>query len=312
MPSAAPPSAEASDEPRIAFVRFDSLGEEDQEAGAGVPGGVFVIGLGSGQLTKVSINLDRVVPIAPGWSPNGRQIAFGGVEDLNADGAYGVDESGIYVTNLDTGEMRRAASGRLGGWRLSWSPAGQLLLVTGMQSGNPVPFVYALETSSGITYTHPEIGQITTACWSPQGDLIAAYSREDHQIHMLDSEGNQVFTFEAPHGDVLELIWASAAANEASEGQLFATAGTGYELGAGRLYQRSASDDTNESWRPVVGAQSYTALLSASPDGQSIAFTGFASQREGDLYVLDSGDAEPRQITSDPGFEGAATWVSVP
>ncbi len=312
MPSAAPASTEASDEPRIAFLRIDRETAEGHDSGPGMPGGVYVKSLISGQLTRVSAGVDRVLALTPSWSADGKQIVFGAVEDLNANRTYDADEPGVYVSSIDTGEVRRVASGWLGSWKLSWSPAGDLVLVTGMEPGDPVPFVYALETSTGITYTHPEIGQITTACWSPEGDRIAAYSKEDHLVHILDSEGERIFALEAPYGDVLELIWTPRRADENSEGQLFAIAGTSFELGAGPLYQRSLSADTSERWTPVAGAQSFTALLSASTDGRYVAFTRFASQHEGDLYVLERGEPQPRQITSDPGFEGTATWVLVP
>ena len=312
MPSAAPPSAEVSDEPRIAFLRIDTQDAESRDTGPFAPGGVYVLGLNSGQTGKVSAQVDRIMTVRPSWSPDGRQIAFGGAEDLNADGAYALDESGVYVSDVNSGEVRRVATGLLAGWQLSWSPAGDLLLATGIEAGDSVPYVYALEIGSGITYTHPYIGEITTACWSPEGDHIAAYSREDHRIHVLDSQGDEAFAFDAPYGDVLEIIWTPGAAPDASDEQLFAVTGTGFELGAGPLYRRHVSASAGEHWIPVAGAQSFTALLSASPDGRYVAFTRFSSEHEGDLFVLDRADREPRQITSDPGFEGAATWVSVP
>jgi Tol biopolymer transport system component len=312
MPSAAPPSVEEGGGPRVAFLGLDPQSADSQEAGLGVSGSVCVMGLASGQTAKVSAELDRVVGVAPSWSPDGKQIAFGGVEDLNADGAYDVEESGVYVSDVSSGDMRRVATGLLGGWKLSWSPAGNLLLARGMEPGEPVPFVYALDTSSGIAHTHPEIGQITTACWSPEGDRVAAFSREDHRIHILDTEGNQLYAFEAPYGDVLELIWVAGDAEEDIEGRFFAVSGLGFELGAGPLYQRSASADAQERWTAVVGGQSYTALLSASPDGRYVAFTRFTSEQEGDLFVLERGDQQARQLTSDPGFEGAATFVLMP
>lgn len=312
MPVAAPPSDDVSAASRIAFLRLDPQGNQTANAGPGMPGGIYVMETGSGQLTNVSAGLERIVAVRPSWSPDGKQIAFGGVEDLDGDGAYTLDESGVYVSNVETGEMRRVASAALAGWPLSWSPASDLLLATAMEPGDSVPQAFALEISTGITYTHPEIGQITTACWSPEGDRIAAYSREDHQIHVLDSQGDELFAFDAPYGDVLELIWTPWATNDYNEGRLFAVAGSGFELGAGPLYQRSASADSTERWILVAAGQSFTALVSASTDGRYIAFTRFSSEHEGNLFVLERGDAQPRQLTSDPGFEGAATWFGVP
>jgi len=50
-------------------------------------------------------------------------------------------------------------------------------------------------------------------------------------------------------------------------------------------------------------------FLSASPDGRSLAYTKFSSEQEGDIYILEEGQEEPRRLTSDPGFEGLVTWL---
>ena len=311
LPAAEPPSG-ASDEPRIAFLRIGEQGQESGAAGLGMPGGVYILGTRSKELTRVSTGVERVLGVAPSWSPDGTQLAFGAVEDLNADGEFAWDESGIYVSDVDGLQTEHIASGVAGGRKLSWSPSGDVLLVTGIEAGQPVPFVYALEVSSGVTITHPTIGQIAAACWSPDGSQVAVYSRQDHQVHVLDLQGEEIVAFDGPYGDILEIIWVPGADGDAGQGRLFAVAGHDYELGAGPLYERSASGASNQRWRPVAGAQAYTAMLSASPDGQYVAFTGFTSEQEGDLFVLERGDAQARQMTSDPGFEGLATWLVTP
>lgn len=309
FPVCEPVSDDSSREPRIAFLRLDLGADEAGDSAPGVPGGVYVVSHKGGQPTEVSGGVDRIVGFAPSWSPDGQQLVFAGVEDVNRDGEYSVDESGLYVSDVETAQARRVASALLGGRRILWSPAGEYVIATGREPGNPVPMAFMLEISTGVTYTHPDIEQVTMACWSPDGSRIAAYSKHDHKIHVLNDEGDEVYAFDAPPGDVFDLVWTSG--DTESPERLYAVSGYDSSAGAGPLYTRSALPDPEERWTGVGGAQTYTLFLSTSPDGRYLAYTRFSSRQEGNLYVLERGQEEPRLLTSEPGFEGLATWIPV-
>ncbi|UCC78041.1 MAG: PD40 domain-containing protein [Anaerolineales bacterium] len=305
-------SASGDTEPRLAFLGLEFDAPEGHDTGPGVPGGVFVVGHKGGQPRKVSGHVERVAPVAPTWSPDGRQLAFAGFEDLNGDGQYTEQEAGIFVADLDTGEAKRAASALVAGMRLAWSPAGEFIIAKGPQANTSDITAFLVDLSTGEIHTHPDIAQITMACWSPDGTRVAAYSRADHKFHILDIEddASELYAFDAPAGDVFDLLWASGTGGGAQNTErLYVVAGHDEELGVGPLYSRSTQPSPEEPWTRVTGSLSYVLFLSASLDGRYLAYTQFSSEQEGNIYVLEAGQEEPRLVTSAPGFEGLVTWI---
>ncbi len=305
-------SASGDTEPRLAFLGLDFQSPEGHDTGPGVPGGVFVVSHRGGQPRKVSGHVERVAPVAPTWSPEGRRLAFAGFEDLNGDGQYAEQEAGIFVADLDTGQAKRVASALVAGMRLAWSPAGEFIIAKGLQADSPVITAFLVDLSSGEIHTHPDIAEITMACWSPDGTRVAAYSRADHKFHILDVEddASELYAFEAPAGDAFDLLWVSGTGSGAQNTErLYVVAGYDEELGVGPLYSRSTQPSREEPWTLITGSLSYVLFLSASPDGRYLAYTQFSSEEEGNVYVLEVGQEEPRLLTSDPGFEGLVTWI---
>ncbi len=305
-------SARGDTEPRLAFLGLDFDSPEGHDTGPGVPGGVFVVSHKGGQPRKVSGHVERVALVAPTWSPDGQQLAFAGVEDLNGDGQYAEQEAGIFVTDVDTGQAKRVASALVEGMRLAWSPAGEYIIAEGRLANTSATTAFLVDLGSGEIHTHPDIAEITAACWSPDGTRVAAYSRADHRLHILDMEddASELYALDAPGGDVFDLLWTSGAGGGAQNTErLYAVAGYDEELGVGPLYSRSTGASPEEPWTRVTGSLSYVLFLSASPDGRYLAYTQFSSEQEGNIYVLEDGQEEPRLLTSDPGFEGLVTWI---
>ena len=61
-------------------------------------------------------------------------------------------------------------------------------------------------------------------------------------------------------------------------------------------------------------AQSYAIHMTASPDGRYLAYTlvtggSQSTLPETDLLLLDLGLGQSSTLTSEPGFEGLATWL---
>ena len=305
-------SASVDKEPRLAFLGLDLNSAEGHDTGPGVPGGVFVVSHKGGQPRKVSGHVERIAPVAPTWSPDGRQLAFAGVEDLNGDGQYAEQEAGIFLADVDTGQSRRVATASVEGMRLAWSPAGEYIMVEGAPASTSGITAFLVDLGSGEIHTHPDIAEITAACWSPDGTRVAAYSRADHRLHVLDmqDDASELYAFDAPTGDVSELLWAPG---EGGGGQLaerlYAVARYDEQMGVNTLYHRSTQPGPEEHWTRITGSSSYVLFLSVSPDGRSLAYTQFSSEQEGDIYILEDGQCEPRRLTSDPGFEGLVTWL---
>jgi len=137
---------------------------------------------------------------------------------------------------------------------------------------------------------------------------------------LLPNAGGQPDSIDAPPGEVIDLAWAPMpdAGADAFQGRLLAITARQSSYGFGQLFARSANPGTREAWEPLTDAQMQVFGLSISPDGRYVAYSlatgGPTVGRDGppsaDLYLLELGQPEPRRLTSDPGFEGMATWVA--
>lgn len=300
--------------PRIAFVRFEAQPSSSSDAQAGTPGSVHVVTYGADKATKVSGKVPRILPIAPAWSPDGKELAFAGVEDLNGDGQFSKEEAGIYVANVEKGGVRRVATVYATGSHLRWSPVDPLLILQVEKPNVPVPVAHVLDLTNGQLIARDDA--TTVACWSPDGQFIALYSMADRKIHVLNKSGSEEYAINAPGGFVADLQWlpARAGASIEDKGYLLAISGGDFRSATGQLYLRSALPSRTESWRVLTDAKASVAYLAASPDGRYLAYTLMTSKGppptlEADLYVLDLTQAEPRRLTTDPGFEGFPTWI---
>jgi len=306
------PISAGSKEPRIAFLRSEA--EPSSRSGeAGTPGGVYAISSNGGTATKVSGAVPNILGVAPSWSPDGKQLAFAGVEDLDRDGKFLVEEAGVYVCHVETLQVKRVATVNVTGLRLLWSPAGPQLILQAKKPNMPVPVAHLLVMESGKLTPIGEFEATTVACWSPDGQQIAAYSIADRQIHILHNDGREDYKIDAPPGYVVELVWAPTGPEDSgtSPGRLLAVSASQPAASAGQLFARSALPGQSETWVQLTDEESDAAYLAVSPDGRYVTYTLLMHSENPDLYLLEFGQDKPRQLTSDPGFEGLATWVSM-
>jgi len=311
FPVSEPGARATSGDARLAVLRLDSTSGNSGAAGVGTPGGVYVTSVRGSDVVKVSGALERIMTVGPTWSPDGTQLAFAAVEDLNGDGQFGEDETGLYVSEVAEGRVRRITIAPFPDWfSMSWSPAGSWAIISGRQAGALAPEAFLVDLEGGHVQSHPTIQQISMACWSPDGQLIAAYSIADKQVHIMDVEGNEAYSIPIAVGDVLELAWTADAGNPGNTaGRLFAITGFGYSIGAGPLYTHSAAQDSNEPWLNMTGGTTYAAAEVPSPDGRYVAFTLFTGRSYGDLYVAEVGRGEPWPVATTYEFSGMPTWV---
>ncbi|MBC7261651.1 MAG: PD40 domain-containing protein [Chloroflexi bacterium] len=288
----------------------------------GTPGSVYVVTYGEKEGVKVSGKVPRILSIVPAWSPDGKELAFAGVEDLNGDGQFSKEEAGIYVCNVEKGGVRRVATVYPVGWHLRWSPTDPFLILQIGKANVPVPVAHVLDLTNGQLIAKDDA--TISACWSPNGQFIAVYSIADRKIHILNKTGSEEYAIKAPGGVVVDMQWlpAKEAASAEDKGYLLVTSAQDPRSSSGKLYLRSASASGAESWlsltapNPEVSA----AYPAVSPDGRYLAYTlmvthanprGGAPVLDADLYVLELGKDEPRRLTTDPGFEGFPTWIPV-
>jgi len=303
-------------EPRVAFLRLQIETQSHNQpspSDVGAPGGVYVVNARGGEAKRICGDLERMWTIAPSWSPDGKQLVFAAVEDLNNDGQLVMDEVGIYVCDVQSTESKRIASIDGAVTRLSWSPASPQIIVIFIQSGQLQSKLLDAETGRSLLE-----GPAPAACWSPDGQELAAYLPEDDKIHILRPDGSESYQLDPP-GHVVELLWVPMwpASEQSKRGRLLAISRPEHTSEVGQLYVRSA-EPGDERWHPI-DLEGYVTQMSASPDGRYVAYTLLTDElaearrtvSPADLYLLEIGHNQPVRLTSDPGYEGLATWIPV-
>jgi len=313
LPVSGPLRTEEGRAPRIAFVRFRSEPGDDSGTQVGAPGGVYVVGSNGGQEREISGGVPRLLAVPPAWSPDGRQVAFAGVEDLNSDGQYTSAEAGIYVGDAQGAQVRRAAAVHATGLGLRWSPQSAQLILQVRLAEAPLPVAHLLDLQTGELASRDQA--TTVGCWSPGGQYIAAYSMIDREIHVLDTEGEEVWSTATPAGYVADLYWLPATSTEADdEGRFLALCAAEPNTGWGQLFVSSPliARGAAPTWRALTAADAVLAHVTPSPDGHWAVFTQLAegsTGMEADLYLLNLEQGRAQQLTLEPGYEGWPAWV---
>jgi Tol biopolymer transport system component len=313
LPVCAPQQGTPDAPVRIAFVRFRSDPGDDAGTQLGAPGGVYVVRSDGGQERMLSEAVERPLQVAPAWSPDGGQLAFAGVDDLNNDGAYPSEEAGIYVADVETGQSRRVAAVHATGTGLHWSPVSAQLILQVHRPGASSPVAALLDLQTGELSFRDDT--TTVGCWSPDGQAIAAYSMGDSKIHVLNSEGAELLALDGPPGYVTDLYWLPAASTSTeSDGRFLAVASPDPNVGWGQLFQSSdlIAHSVTIMWRQLTPDDLGVAFATPSADGRWATFTGMPRQATGleaDVYLVDLATGQSQQLTQDAGFEGMATWV---
>jgi TolB protein len=110
----------------------------------------------------------------PEWSPDGRQIAFTGVDEGQRFGCAQKDPqpdpetckfegTGIYVENIETGEVRRLASGI----EPTWSPDGSMIAFLSNQTGTPEIWIIRADGNDLRQLTTDAQSKGLRLAWSP-------------------------------------------------------------------------------------------------------------------------------------------------
>ena len=310
FPVCEPYSAATGRPPRLAFLRWAGDAQPGGNVGEEASAAVYVMSADGGDAARVSPTTVAVQFIAPSWSPDGKQLVFAGVEDLNGDGEHRDDETGIYVSDLETGETRRVADAEVMGLRLSWSPASPRVIVPVKKADAPVAQAHILNVDTG-KLTPILNSTALCACWSPDGDRIAAYSLADGRIHVLRIDGEKELQIESPSGHVVELLWTLAHPDDRGQpyDRVFAISTTQLADPVGQLSVWSAPQRETGNWVSLADERFLSMYIAVSPDGRRVTYSNFADRDSGDLYVLELGEDTPIPVTSDPGFEGLATWI---
>ena len=312
-PVSGPLRADEGRAPRVAFLRFTSDPGSQPSGQIGAPGGVYVVSSNGGQERKVSGTVPCLLQVFPAWSPDGEQLAFAGVEDLDGDGKYLSAEAGIYIADAQGAQVRRVATVHAFESSLRWSPRSAQLILQVHKADAPLPVAHLLDLQTGELTARDD--GTTVGCWSPDGQYIAAYSMIDREIHVLNTEGDELWTAETPLGYVTDLHWLPAATTDVdTEGRFLALRAAEPNMGWGQIFISSSLIVRGDepTWRQLTADDASAASVAPSPDGCWALFTMIperGSEMDADIYLLDLSRGQSQQLTQNPGWDGLATWV---
>lgn len=115
----------------------------------------------------------------PRWSPDHRKIAF--MARLPGKTWR------IYVSSLETGDLREASTGTDSQGAPTWSPDGKWLSYGNVWcEQSRTCAIHRIELSTGKEFTLPASGGLSTARWSPDGRVIAALRTDQHSIEIFN------------------------------------------------------------------------------------------------------------------------------
>jgi len=215
----------------------------------------------------------------PAWSPDGRSIAFVGLDADDLPSLYVVNADGTNLRNLIPVLPSGIDSAPSGMLRPAWSPDGLHLLFTYGDRG-----VWLVDADGNNIHQliAPLPAPRVTA--DPQGNIPESFSPGfGSATWMPDGRIAVEVTQEKTDTPSRTMLYAAAAD------------GTGLAPLPG---MPSGLDVRSPAW---------------SPDGR-LSFVSFSpgatqdAQPVGDLYVLDAGAATPRKIPGSTGIRGGASW----
>lgn len=158
--------------------------------------------------------------IDPVWSPDGAQIAFGGMGEAFADAGAGPDRTGIFVMDADGSGVHRIsrAKGRdlIGSFHLpQWQPGGDLIAYMANPDNVFHVFVARADGTSERDVSLQAGGGIPNdeaPSWSPDGRRLA-FTRSVNgglgsQIVVVDTDGTYATTLVHPPVDSVPPTWS--------------------------------------------------------------------------------------------------------
>ncbi|HKL88934.1 MAG TPA: S9 family peptidase, partial [Salinibacter sp.] len=235
-------------------------------------------------ITEPDVNASQ-----PRWSPSGDRVAYVAATDEGAE---------IYVRWMDSGQTARLTQLERSPGGLSWGPDGERLAFTMFVKSEDKPFAQMPSPPKG-------------ADWAERPDYIdQTYYRSDGGGYTEEGH-SQVFTVSADGGTPRQLT--SAPYDHGGTPQWTPNGETLF-LSANRHADWRLDPLNTEVYAIDVASGSVTSLTSregpdgdvaVSPDGQTIAYTGFDDREQGyqvtKLYVMNRDGSNQRLLTE--GFD---------
>lgn len=230
--------------------------------------------------------------MAPGWRPDGKQIAFTAVTKNNKN----VRNHNLFLYDLPTGKINMLSNREGINSGAAFSPDGSKLALTMSFPGNPEIFTMDPQTKVVQRLTN-SYGLDVDPSWSPDGRSIAFVS---------DRSGRpMVYKMDASGANVQRLTYAghyNATPTWSPQGNKIAFAG--WDAGKFDIFIMNSDGTAIERLTKNMGNNEDPDF---APDGYFIVYS---SNRKGkkNLYITNVDNTVHRQITSDFGNSEAPRW----
>ena len=222
---------------------------------------------------------------SPRWSPDGTRLAYLSAVDGRTQ---------IYVRWMDTGQTARVTDVTEGPGNISWSPDGQQIALTMWVPQAAEPLAKLPPKPEGAEWAEPmQVYDRVTYRHDGGGYVEPGHTH----VFVVSAEGGaprQLTHGDFDHGGPLSWL---------PDGRSIVLSGNRHEERElqprnTELYTLSVADGTVA---PLTDREGPDGQPDVSPDGQSIAYTGFDDRvqgfQEADLYVMPSGGGAPRVLT---------------
>jgi Tol biopolymer transport system component len=292
--------------PRIAFTR---MREDVDRANSDyrVEAEIWMMNADGGQQLRLTRNTTD--DLGAVWSPDGKTIAFYGVQFTpDAGGRLVAGSPHIFLIDVETRLQRPLLTdGRepVRGRFPSWSPDGRTIAFdTGGPEANIA--VIHLDGTGFRQLTHDVRSRHTRPDWSPDGRIVA-FARGpvgSEQIYVMNADGSGLVALTdlksrghatapdwSPDGQRIVFQSNRDSIEPASNDQIYVMNADGSNQ---RRLTNTASRDVDPDW---------------SPDGAMIAFERANAPRNIDqVFVMSADGGEPSALTALPGASGHPAW----
>jgi len=270
-------------------------------AAGSVHGGLFVLDLASGHVTRLT--RDNALNVDASWSPDGRRIVYQSTRDGRSD---------VYVMEVSSGRVSRLSDGEGFNGYPSWSPDGAWIAYESSRDGiegtpDPPGFyreIYLVRADGSDLHRLLSTHAVQSgAAWSPTGDRLAFAMNSTGAIDIYTArpdgtELRQLTHHEKTGGFATYPRWSPDGSRILINAPPAGASGSEvYWIPAGGGEPHQVTNDPSASWE---GWPDW------SPDSRWIAFT--RSKHGLQLFVTDPDGARLIQVTTDAGDKDQPRW----